>query len=693
VDRQAAVSTGVAVRLPPQLTSFVGRRAEVAQVARLLRTSRLVTIVGTAGLGKTRLAIEVARGQAANLGAGASFASFAALTDEALVAHEVAVRLGVSERSGEPLVQTLVTHIGAGPMLLVLDNCEHLVGASARLVEALLYGCPRLYVIATSRQPVHAPGEAVWRIAPLGLPRRRRGNRLEAITGSEAVRLFEARASLVQPNFELDPDNAESVASICQRLEGIPLAIELAAARLEMTSVDELLARLDEGFNLLQDPSPLAIPRHRTLWAALDWSHQLLDERERRLFRRISVFSGGFEVASVRDICSGRGVEAADILVLVARLVEKSLLAPDPTRPARTRYEVLETVRQFASERLADSGELAWQSQRHAAHYLTLAQQAEPHQRGPDHRDWLKRLEADHDNLRIALAWCLANDPHSSLRLAASLTWFWITRGYLSLGARWMEAALVATTDDSPARAFGLLSMASLRFWQGDYARARSICNLSLDLYRKRHDDDGCGLALTLLGSIHAYEGDYDMSRLRLEEVLETASDKGIRMEALVAIGEVLLQMGDLTQARSRLEEVEAMANGPEAPRGRAALLLGLADFFEADFPAARGRIAVSLDIFQELGNQYAAAAALDVSGGLALTDSDPLRALRLCGAGARLRESSRGRLAPRWNEVLQTVVIEPASAAAGEQGATAWAEGQRMTFDEAVRYAREGLS
>jgi non-specific serine/threonine protein kinase len=666
----------------------VGRRAEVADVARLLRTSRLVTIVGTAGLGKTRLAIEVARRQAASLGTGAWFASFAALTDDALVAHEVALRLGVAERSGESIVQTLVTHIGAAPMLLVLDNCEHLVGASARLVEALLHGCPGLGIIATSRQPVRAPGEAIWRIAPLGLPRKRGGN----ITSSEAVRLFEARASLVQPNFKLGPDNTEFVVAICRRLEGIPLAIELAAARLETASVEELFVQLDEGFNLLHDPSPLAIPRHRTLYAALDWSHQLLDERERRLFRRISVFSGGFEVESARDICSGEGVEAADVLVLVARLVEKSLLVPDLTRPALTRYWVLETVRQFASERLADSGELARQSQRHAAHYLALARQAEPHQRGPDHRQWLTRLDADHDNLRIALGWCLANDPPSSLRLAASLTWFWITRGYLSLGARWMEAALVATTDDSPARAFGLLSMASLRFWQGDYASARSICNRSLELYREHHDDDGRGLALTLLGSIHAYEGDYDMSRRQLEDVLATVSNKGIRMEALVAIGEVFLQMGDLTNARSRLEEVDAMATGPEAPRGRAALLLGLADFFEADFPAARGHIAVSLDIFQELGNQYAAAAALDVSGALAWTDSDPLRALRLCGAGAGLRESSRGRLAPRWTEVLQTVVIQPASAAAGEQAAIAWAEGRRMTFDAAVRYAREGL-
>jgi non-specific serine/threonine protein kinase len=378
--------------------------------------------------------------------------------------------------------------------------------------------------------------------------------------------------------------------------------------------------------------------------------------------------------------------------VLVARLVEKSLLAPDPTGPALARFGLLETVRQFAAERLHDSGERARLSRRHAAYFLALARRAEPHQRGPDHLLWLKRLEADHDNLQVALGWCLANDPPSSLQLAASLTWFWITHGWLSLGTRWLEAALAATGDDAPARAFGLLSMASLRFWQGDYASAGSICDRSLALYREQHDEVGIGLALTLLGSIHAYQGDYDTSRRRLEEALATVSDRGIRMEALVAIGEVFLQTGDLVQARSRLEEVDAMATGPEAPRGRAALLLGLADFFEADFPAARAHIAVSLDIFQELGNQYAAAAALDVSGALAWTDANPLRALRLCGAAAQVRESSRGQLAPRWNEVLETAVIRPASTAAGKQAATAWAEGRRMTFEEAVGYARQGL-
>src|SRR5439155_2719973 len=371
-------------------------------------------------------------------GAGVWFVGRDRLNAGALVPHEVAARLGVAEQSGEPLVQTLVTQVGARPSLLVVDNCEHLVGATARLLEALLRGRPRLSVVATSRQPLRLAEEVVWRIAPLGLPRRR-GRGLEAIVGSEAVQLFEARASLVQSSFRLGPGNAETVAAICRRLEGMPPAIELAAARLEMMPAEELLVRLDERFKLLQDRSPLAIPRHRTLHAALDWSHQLLDERERRLVRRLAAFSGGFEAAAAEEICSGEGLEAGEVAGLVAGLVEKSLLVRDLTRPGLRRFMLLETVREFAADRLAESGELAWLSQTHAAYYVALAHRAEPHERGPDHLQWLARLEADHDNLRIGLGWCLEHDAPSALRLAASLTWFWITHGHFSLGQEWLE--------------------------------------------------------------------------------------------------------------------------------------------------------------------------------------------------------------------------------------------------------------
>jgi predicted ATPase/DNA-binding CsgD family transcriptional regulator len=689
---RASGPAGSATGLPRRLTSFVGREAELAQLDSLVRASRLVTVAGTAGLGKTRLAIEVASRLLGDSGLPVWFTSLAALTDGGLVPQEIATRLGVREKSGESLVQTLAAHIGDQPMLLLIDNCEHLLDASSRLVEALLLSCVNLHVLATSRRPLRVPGEVVWRIPPLSLPDREHGGELQTIVDSEAVRLFEARASLVRSRFKIRPDNAETVVLICRRLDGIPLAIELAAARTEMMSVEDILTLIDDRFSLLGDSSPVAVPRHRTLHAALDWDHQLLDDHERRLFRRISVFRGGFEPEAAEAICAGEGVEVEKVVPLVFQLVEKSLLMPDLNHPGPTRYQVLDTVRAYGAERLAESGELAWLAKRHALHYLALAMRAERFERSPDLTQWLARLEAEHDNLRAALGWCRTNDRHSCLQLAASLTWFWVTHGYFSEGREWLETALERTAGDDSGQARGLLSIARLSFWQGDYVSAREHCSRSLTLYRKQADDEGSGWALTLLGSIYAYEGDHDLGRQRLEEVLATVGDGNVRMEALVALAEMLLQAGDVTLARARLEEVRSLTRGPEAPRGRAALFLGLVDFFNADYESARGNVAEALDIFCRLGNRYAVAGALDVCAGLAMVDSEPLRALRLSGAAAGLRESIRARLAPRWHEVLDAVVIEPASQAAGGLAVRAWGEGMQMTFDDAIRYARAAL-
>lgn len=683
---------GSVTGLPVRLTSFVGRDAELAQLDSIVRGSRLVTVAGTAGLGKTRLAIEVASRPLGDPGPPVSFTSLAELTDGGLVPQEIATRLGVREKSGETLIQTLAAHIGDQPMLLLIDNCEHLLDASSQLVEALLLSCVNLRVLATSRRPLRVPGEVVWRITPLSLPDPARGRDLQMIVDSEAVRLFEARASLVRSGFKVGPDNADTVALICRRLDGIPLAIELAAARTEMMSVEDILTRLDDRFGLLEDSSPVAVPRHRTLDAALDWDHQLLDDKEQRLFRRISVFRGGFEPDAAEAICTGEGLEVEEVVQLVFRLVEKSLLMPALNHPGPTRYQLLDTVRTYGAARLAESGELARLAQRHALHYLALAVRAESFERSPDLTQWLERLEVEHDNLRAALAWCRANDRHSCLQLAASLTWFWVTHGYFTEGRESLERALETSAGDASGQARGLLSIARLCFWQGDYVTAREHCSRALTLYREQADGVGCGWALTLLGSIYAYEGDYDLGRRQLEEVLASVVDDNLKMEALVALGEMLLQSGDVTQARARLEEVRSLTRGPASPRGRSALFLGLVDFFNADYRSARLHIAEGLDIFCRLGNRYAIAAALDVCAGLAMVDSDALRALRLSGAAARLRESIRAQLAPRWHEVLSAVVIEPASLAAGDLAVDAWSEGTLMTFDEAVRYARAAL-
>lgn len=676
-------------KLPVQLTSFVGREAELGELARLVRSSRLVTVSGGAGLGKTRLAIEAAGRLLDVAPRSIRFVSLGSLTDGPLVAQEIASSLGVREKAREPLIQTLAARIGEHSMLLLVDNCEHLVDACARLVYLLLSACTNLRVLATSRQPLRVPGEVVWRIPPLSLADPQETN-VQVISSSEAVRLFETRARLVEPNFEIGPGNADVVALLCRRLDGIPLAIELAAARTEMMSVEDIVTRLEDRLRLLASEGSLRVPRHQTLQAALDWGHQLLDDDERRVFQRISVFAGGFDLAAADAVCGAADLDWEVLLANLFGLVEKSLLVPDTSHAGPTRYRLLETVRHYGAERLAESGEAESLAEKHAAYYLSLAEGSESFERGPDQQQWLERLESEQDNFRAALEWCRAHDSDAWLRMASSLTWFWVTRGYFTEGRAWLDGAIAAAPEESAGRIRGLLAVARLIFWQGDYDSASSLCRACLDLCRRWGDEERRGWALTLLGSIHAYRGEYQESQRQFEEVLASVSDVHVRIEALVGMSEMLIQQGELAQARFRLEEVLELAHGPEAPRGRAALFLGLVAFFSADYRAARGNFAEGLDIFARLGNRYAAAGALEGLAALALVDSDPVRALRLCGAAAALRESTGAQLAPRWREVLRAVVIEPAFNAAGKDAPLAWEEGEHMTFDEAIQYAQD---
>jgi predicted ATPase/DNA-binding CsgD family transcriptional regulator len=686
------VSARVAARLPAQVTSFVGRSTELEALADLVRSSRLVTITGPAGMGKTRLAIEVAARLDGEAGDGAQFVGLAALTDETFLVQEVASRLGADERPNEALVDTLAARVGDTRLLLVLDNCEHLVAACAHLVEGLLRGCPNLRVLATSLQPLRVPGEVVWRIAPLSLPGRRHSPHRRPPGGSEAVRLFEDRARLVRPGFAVEPANADAVAHVCRRLEGIPLAIELAAALMEAMSVHDVLSRLDARFRLLSAEGRAGAGRHRTLRTALDWGHQLLDEQERRVFRRLAVFGGGgFVLSACEAVCAGDGVRADDVGGLVLRLVERSLLQADLQRsPAR--YRLLEPIRQYADERLTESGERPAAAERHASHFLALAEQAEREERGEDQPGWLARMEAELDNLRIALAWYRARNAGAGLRMASALSWFWVTRGHYVEGRAWLEGALSAAPDTAPGRASALLAVARIGAWQSDYAAAQRSCEEALVLFDRGGEMVDRDWTLTLLGSIHAYQHEYAEGRRRFEAALVSSRDELVRMEALVGLGEMLLQAGDLPEARARLEQVAGQTRGPDGPRGRAALFLGIIAVLDGDAATARTQLAWSLEIFCRLRSQYGTAATLDALAALAVSDGQPVRALRLCGAASALRASIRSQLAPRWRELLQAVVLDPATAAAGDRAAAAWAEGERMSFDEAVRYARTDL-
>jgi predicted ATPase/DNA-binding CsgD family transcriptional regulator len=684
------VSDRVTAGLPAQVTSFVGRSTELEALADLVRASRLVTITGPAGMGKTRLAIEVAgrlKGEAVE---AVQFVGLAALTEEGFIAQEVASRLGVSERPGEPLMETLAVHLRNRSLLLVLDNCEHLIAASARLVETLLRCCPDLRVLSTSLQPLRVPGEVVWRIAPLSLPGRRPDAARRPTGGSEAVRLFEDRARLVRPEFAVEPANADAVAHVCRRLEGIPLAIELAAALLEAMSVQDVLSRLDERFRLLSAEGR-AGGRHRTLRAALDWGHQLLDDQERRVFRRLAAFGGGFELSACEAVCAGDGVRAEDVGGLVLKLVERSLTQADLQRsPAR--YRLLEPIRHYANERLAESGERPAVAERHARYFLLLAEESEREERGEDQPGWLRRLETELDNLRIALAWFRARNATAGLRMSSALAWFWVTRGHYVEGRAWLEGALSAAPAAAPERAWALLAVARIVNWQADYAAAQRYCEDAVEVFDRLGAKVDRDWTLTLLGSIHAYQEDFDAGRRQFEAALASSSDELVRMEALVGLGEMLLVAGDLPAARANLEQVAGQARGPDGPRGRAALFLGILAVLDGDVATARAQLAWGLEIFCRLRNQYGTAATLDSMAGLAVADAEPLRALRLCGAAAALRASIRSELAPQWRELLESMVLEPARAAAGDRADAAWAEGERMSFDEAIRYARTFL-
>jgi len=393
--------------LPAQMTSFVGREQEMLEAKRLIPMTRLLTLVGAGGSGKTRLALEVARDLRGAYPDGVWMVELAPLSEPGLLAQEMAGALGVTELSGEPLADTLADFLGGKEILLVLDNCEHLIEAAARLAEYLLHWCPRLRVLATSREPLGIAGEVVWQVVPLSLPDRDEPASVVGLMRYEALRLFVDRARLRLPDFELTEKNAGAVARVCRKLGGIPLAIELATARMGALAVEQVAQRLETSLDVLKGASRTAAARQRTLRATLDWSHDLLSESERALFRRLSVFAGGWTLEAAEAVCSGGGVEVKDVLDLLGALVDKSLVVAGATSSGALRYRMLEPIRQYAQEVLEQGGQAEEVQGQHGAFFLVLAEEAEPELAGTTQGVWVERLEAEHDNMREALSWFL----------------------------------------------------------------------------------------------------------------------------------------------------------------------------------------------------------------------------------------------------------------------------------------------
>ena len=645
--------------LPVPPTTFIGRARALAEVARLLGTARLLTLTGTGGCGKTRLALAVASGE---LGAGAYpggcwLVELAALRDPDAVLRAVAAARGLREEPQRPLVATLADALRPAATLLVLDNCEHLGAACAALVGTLLGTCPALRVLATSRERLRLPGELAWRVPSLAVPAATPAPTVADLARSEAVQLFVARARLVQPDFALTARNAAAVGAICRRVDGIPLALELAALRVPVLAVEQLAARLTDALRVLTGGDRTVAPRHQTLRATLDWSHDLLTAPERQVLRRLAVFAGGWTVEAAEAVCAGGTVPPAAVLELLACLVEQSLVVVE-ARGDAARYRLLEPVRQYADDRLRAAGEGVPTRRRHRDAYLALAEAAEGALQGPTPASWLARLARERDNLGAALAWSLgadgAGDAATGLRLAGALWRFWLMRGSPGEGGRWLERLLAASPAPSAARAKALAGAGALAHSQGDYPRAAARTAESLALWRGLADRAGVAGALGTLAMVRKAEGDYPGASALFAEALTLWRALGQPLKAAMVLnnlGALAYDQGAHDQAEGFLTASLAIKREAGDRQGIASTLINLAEGarFRGDHARAATLLAESLTLFRTLGNTPRIAHVLNSLGLVALHRHDQARAAALLAESLTLFRD----LGNRWGSTL----------------------------------------
>jgi non-specific serine/threonine protein kinase len=608
--------------LPVSLTSFVGRLHDLATVEQLLGRTRLLTLTGPGGVGKTRLAVQVAAACLEEYAQGAWLVELAPLGDPALVPAAVAGVLGIFAEAHRPLVATLSAVLRPKRLLLVLDNCEHLVAACAALAEALLQACPQLRILATSREALNIAGEVAWPVPSLEVPQG--GQSLETLGQCAAVRLFVDRAQAVQLQFVLTEQNAAAVGQVCRRLDGIPLALELAAARMRALSVEQLAARLDQRFHLLTGGSRTALPRQQTLQATVEWSYELLTVAEQTLFTRLSVFAGGFTLEAAEEVCAGGAIAAEDVLDLLARLVDKSLVVAETDAAEAPRYRLLETLRQYGRERLPADTKVTALPDRHAVYYVGLAERFEREQHGPAQGQWLEVLEREHDNLRAALAWCLVQSAPMAgeeaseavelgARLAGALTWFWWPRGHTKEGRDWLELALSRGDAVGPSlRAKVLHGAGFLACYQTDILRAEELFTQEVTLCREAGDVSGLALALAGLGMTAWDAGDERGADEHITEALALARRSGDRWTIgfVLAYRLVLLTRTDIAPAVDPRQS--ARAAGEEAlgifqsledtlQIAMTKMFLGRMAFFDGEYERAAALCAGSLAVARAL--------------------------------------------------------------------------------------------
>ncbi|TCM49287.1 BTAD domain-containing putative transcriptional regulator [Kribbella sp. VKM Ac-2568] len=540
--------------LIPALTSFVGREREISDVHRLLERGRLVTLTGVGGAGKTRLAEEAARRLLPAYPDGVWVADLVPVADPHLVADTVAAALGLDPGAGSDPLRTLVAQLATRNLLLVLDSCEHLLAACAALANAVRRNCPGVTVLATSREPLHVPGEVTFRVPSLELPEPEEAGDPDRLVTHSSVRLFVDRAQDVRPGFVLDLDNAASVVEICRRLDGIPLALELAAARMSHLESAEIADRLSEALPLLGRRGE--ITRHATLRAALEWSHALLSDDEKVLLRRLAVFSGSFSLPSAEQVCADERIPGPDVLDCLGRLVDKSLLLVDHDGP-RSRYRLLETIRQFARERLVAAGEAESLEAAHCAHFLELALDQDP-ERVSVVVERPQLLDVDHDNLRAALGWALRNDPDQALVLGVSLSQYWLARGHFVEGADWLERILEVAVKPSRSRARAVFALATLDARSGLSERLPGLGDEGVAVAEQSDDPSHVVAARVLRGTLLLSSTDLDEVERTATAAIADADSLGAAPVAAAAQGlaaMVSLFREDVEPAQQRFDE------------------------------------------------------------------------------------------------------------------------------------------
>jgi predicted ATPase/DNA-binding SARP family transcriptional activator/Tfp pilus assembly protein PilF len=724
--------------LPIPLTSFVGREREVEEVTRMLSSKRLLTLTGPGGLGKTRLAIQSSNHVLHKFKDGVWWVELASLKDGLSMTQAVAQVLGVREAPDQPLTESVKNFLHEKQLLLVLDNCEHLIAESAQLAEDLLTHCANLKILTTSREALGLTGEEVWSVPVLSLPTTQSETPIDSLIQYEAIRLFLERASTAKSDFTLSESNSLFVEQVCWRLDGMPLAIELAAARIKMMSVEEIARRLDDRFDFLTAGSRTALPRHQTLRAAIDWSHNLLTEQEQILFRRLAVFAGGFTLDAAEVVCGAGVLNRSEIIDLLGRLVDKSLVVVDGKPELNeTRYHLLETIGQYARERLDGSGEMEPARQRHLSFFIGFAEQAEQKLKGRQQFEWLDRLEIEHDNWRAAWDCAIESDAESALRLASALLGFWLMRGNPSEGGEWLAQLLERTRlwGQTTRRAHASFVAGRLAYAQADFAAAQLLLEEALSIARvsgdkkeiatilfwlgrtalRQRDDQTARLfieegfvidqelqdesvrevAFQRLAELAAHDGEYRKAEEYFMKTLVTYRDRGDRFmagEVLNALGEVARYEGDYKRAGIFYEE--ALENLRELGRFPPAIpLFNLAwvRLHEGDYPNATALFEESLRLYREYGHKLGMVE--ECLGGFAAIlgmTGKPGEAAWLFGAVESLLEGIgiAGGVEETDQEEYDHYVAAVRAQLDGAAFEKAREEGRAMTLEQAIEFA-----